>query len=267
MMSQPSKNNNFQARQQLHLLINELRKVFLSIIAEEMITQESLVRLERFYKENSIPAHLIPVVRDEAFCQAAHFEILDQGSANRETFWLLQLAIGLGISPNMMNWMEEEVCTLAILKHIQDGTVADIPTVKAESIILQPGENAFAELPAMLIPGHLVSEDLTKGLVGKSIRLSRGSGYKVGEKKSDLLDRTDISDSDAGFLVLTDKRMVYSGTHESFSTDIRGLFGTRIFADSIQFATIRDEKVVTVGFQNPLATEYCGVVLSKLMDQ
>ncbi|MEZ5347254.1 MAG: hypothetical protein R2681_17035 [Pyrinomonadaceae bacterium] len=267
MKSQKMRNINFHAKQQLNLQINALRDVFLSIIAEEMITENGLDRLKSFYKENPIPADLLPVVRDEAFCQAAHFEIIDQGSSNRETFWLLHLAIGLGISPNMMSWMEEEVCTLAILKHIQDGSVDDIPTVKAESIILGSDEKAFAELPAMLVPSHPLNEDIANGLPGKSFRLARGSRYKIGDKKSDLLDKTDISNSDAGFLVLTNKRMIYSGTHESVSADIAGLFGTRIFADSVQFATIREERVITVGFQNPLAAEYCGVVLSKLMNQ
>ncbi len=258
---------SFQAKQLLNQQISGLRDVFVSIISDETVTEGGLSRLNHFYQNNPIPLQFLPIVRDEAFCQAAHFEILDQGTANQETFRLIHLAIGLGISPHLLTWMEEEVCTLALLEHIQDCPFDDIPTIKTESIILNPGERAFAELPTMLVEEHTIDQDLDNGLSGKSFRLMRGVKYKIGDKKNDLLDRTDISDTDSGYLILTDKRIVYSGSNESFSVEINSLFGTRMFADSIQFTTIQNEKLVTIGFQNPLAAEYCGVVLSKLLNR
>ncbi len=261
-----TKESPLEAKHLLNQQINDLRKVFSSIIADEMISDIGLVRLNRFYRNNNIKEESLNFVRNEAFRQAAHLEIIGQGTAKQETYWLLNLAIRLGISPDLLDWLEEEVSTLTILNHIQTCDFSDIPRVKPESAILKPDEYAFAELPAMLVEENAINPEYAGGLAGISFRLARGIRYRIGEKKSELLLRSDISPSGEGYLILTNQRMIFSGA-TLISIDIGTLFGTRIFADSIQFATIKDEKLTTVGFKDPLATEYCGVVLSRALNK
>ena len=252
-----------------HLLnqqIIDLRNVFSSIIADEMVTDIGLVRLNRFYRNNNISEENLNFVRNEAFRQAAHLEIIGQGTSKQETYWLLNLAIRLGISPDLLDWMEEEVSTLTILNHIQTCEFSDIPRVKPESAILKPDEYAFAELPATLIDEDAINKEYAGGLAGISFRLARGIRYRIGEKKSELLLRSDVSQSCEGYLILTNRRIIFSGA-ALISVDIGILFGSRIFADSIQFATIKDEQLTTVGFKDSLATEYCGVVLSRVLNK
>ena len=255
----------YETKQELNHQITELQDIFSSIIADEIITDIGIIKLNRFYSKNDIPEESLQFVRDEAFRQAAHFEIVDQGTSRQETYWLLSLAIRLGISSDVLVWMEEEVSTLTILNHIQRCNFSDIPTTIPESAILKPGEYAFAEIPAMLIAEDAINLEFAGGLSGISFRLARGINYRIGEKKSELLLQSSATPSSEGFLILTNKRMIYSGS-ETIAVDIGTLFGTRIFADSVQFATITNEKLFTIGFQDPLSTEYCGVVLSRVLN-
>ena len=256
----------FETRRQLGRKIATLRDVFAKIIADEVVTEKGMNRLHRFYKESQIPNDVLGFVRDEAFRQAAHREIIGQQSQSQETYWVLSLARRLRISPSVLDWMEEEMTTLTLLNHIQDCNFNEIPTTKPESIIVNSMERAFVELPCTLIKESSIKRKYQDGLSGISIRLARGIDYKIGETKSELLIRRGLSTYDEGFLVLTDSQMIYSGANESFSVEIGKLFGTRIFADSIQFSTLEDENVRTIGFKNQLETEYCAVVLSRVLN-
>lgn len=257
----------FETKQHLTQTVTALRKVFSGIIADEMITENGLTRLNQFYESSGVPNEILKIVRDEAFQQAAHMEIVNQGAAKQDTYWLLPLARKLGISPNLLSWMEEEVSTLTILNHIESCEFDEIPVIKPESVILKPGEKAFLEVSAMLFAEAQVDSDYTKGLAGISFRLARGIPYQIGGEKSELLaQKKGLRPTAHGSLLLTNRRMIFSGDDKTFSVEIGSLFGTRIFADSIQFTTLKDEMIKTIGFQGPLAAEYCAVVLSRVMN-
>ena len=257
---------SFNATGLLDHPIATLRKVFASIIADETVTETGRVRLDRFYDQSSVPRDELAVLRDEAFRQAAHSEIFGRGTAQQNTHWLMKLAVELEISPSVMDWMEEEISTLTILNHIEFCKFSEIPKIIPESIILTRGEYAFAEFPAYRVEKETQQYFPADGLPSSGVKLTRGVQYRVGQGKSAFLDRPIPGESSEGFLVITDQRLVFSGT-ESFSADISGLIGTRVFEDSIQFSMISDSGLKTIGFQNPLWVEYVAVLLSRVLDK
>jgi hypothetical protein len=138
--------------------------------------------------------------------------------------------------------------------------------VVTESFILKKGERAYAEFPVF----ETSQEDLRKlpgdDSLSGGFKLTRGIHYGVGQKKSELMQRSALTETSDGYLVITDKNLIFSGA-SGFSFEISGLIGLRIFSDSIQFSTINNSAQRTIGFFDPLAVEYCGVVLSRVINQ
>jgi len=257
---------SFHTREQIDIQKGALKGIFASVIADEKITDKRTLQLVDFYRGCQLPEDDIALIRDEAFRRAAHSEIVAQGSAPQDVRWLLNLAIKLGVSSSLMDWMEEEVSTLTILNHIENCTFAQIPQIIPESILPNPGELALAEFPAFEVREVSQKRLPSDGSSSGGFKLTRGLPYRIGQQKSELLERSFSSETSDGFLVITDSNITFSGS-EGFSANISGLIGTRIFADAIQFSTINDSFVRTIGFREPISVEYCAVILSKVLNK
>ena len=163
--------------------------------------------------------------------------------------------------------VRDEFNSLSALYRIQASDFEGIPHIQPESIVLKYEESALAEIPAVSVDKTVINTELAAGLAGKSFRLTRGIRYRLGEPKSELIRNQWIRSNRKGFLVITDRRVVFSGISNTISVGIDSLFGTRIFADAAQFGMIDDGRLTTIGFTDLIGAEYFGVVLSKVLNR
>lgn len=144
------------------------------------------------------------------------------------------LAVGrnIGIQPSFDNATAESLQRCAFLWRMESG---EFPIIRA-SIQLHDDELChFAAGARWLESRSRTFASSPYGLDAATIRVPRGSSYRVGALRPRRLTVDELSEVDTGTLYLTSQRVIFQGVEQSFSQGLETLRSVDVFADGIAF--------------------------------
>ena len=136
----------------------------------------------------------------------------------------------LGLQP-----AEAERLNAAFLRQRCFEALADgrLPTIPDPGIILQRNEVArFTFYPVEFYQERVVSRHYEGSTSGVSLRIARGVTYRVGASRGQLVSRTGNVHLGTGTVVLTSKRLVFSGP-SAFSIPLAKILHATAYSDGI----------------------------------
>ncbi|THU31524.1 hypothetical protein FAM09_28275 [Niastella caeni] len=136
-----------------------------------------------------------------------------------------QLGINLREAP-IDKKLREEYYFLTLLNALNQGY---LPELKPPSIVTEKDEMAYWEISSNLVAART-------GYVSKGspvrIKVEKGVSYKLGSSRSTPI-REEVSSNHPGIFVVTNKRVVFAASQQSFSIPFTQLHSFDTFADGI----------------------------------
>ncbi len=144
---------------------------------------------------------------------------------------LVLLKDALGISDVELLQLDAGVRRLRETSTIQAGR---LPSVTVSGISLQKNEKGHFHFPGVEFhQERVVSREYVGGSSGVSFRICRGVSYRIGSHRGRMISREQIVQLDAGELLLTSKRLIYSGQKTAFSIAYPKILSAMPFADGM----------------------------------
>lgn len=118
-----------------------------------------------------------------------------------------------------------------LLNELEKG---NLPTIYNAPIVVQKDEIVHWQVNATLLTPKVVTTGYVGGSRGVSIRVMKGVSYRVGSSRSTPI-RESITIRNAGSLIVTNKRVVFTGSGKSFSIGYKQLLSFDPYSNGIGF--------------------------------
>jgi len=130
---------------------------------------------------------------------------------------------------------KETAPTLKTLSRLRFLTLLEegiLPEIQAD-MFLKKKEVAHYQAECELLEER-TKREYVGGYSGLSIRVAKGVSWRVGGFKGKPIEKTEMSKVDQGSLVVTNKRLVFSGDRKSFSVPYSKLIDIDLFKDAVK---------------------------------
>jgi len=122
-----------------------------------------------------------------------------------------------------------ELGKLRFMTMLEDGVLPEVES----SIFLRKNETAHFQTQCELHEER-TKKEYVGGYSGFSFRVAKGVSWRVGGFKGRPVEKQVLTRIDSGVLVVTNKRLVFSGDRKSFSVPYRKLIDLEVFKDAIK---------------------------------
>ncbi|WP_413942718.1 hypothetical protein [Bdellovibrio sp. HCB-162] len=146
--------------------------------------------------------------------------------------------------------IEKEKTKLDRLRLITEVRYGNLPILHRCPIILQKNEIAYWSEPAELMEVRVIGRRYEGGSSGVSIRIMKGVSYRVGNHRGRMVTDKALLAVAQGQLIVTNKRLVFSGDAKSFDVKIEKILNINYTDDGILFTTANREKPYAARFKN-----------------
>lgn len=233
------------------------RNILREAIADGHISDHELGRIGIFLADSGLPHKDAVKIKEEFFVDVVNRLTADRRVSEQEGSVLLHLADQLELSPKLRKWMKEEVSYYALLHTVEFSP--ELPAIHPENLLLKKGETAHHQIAAQLWEERLVKSE-APGLRGMGLayglNLTRGR-QKEKRPIAELLSH--------GKLVLTTKRLVFSGDKKSLSIDLRKILDHQVLPDSLRFSVTTRQRPYLIKFGSVHGAEVTGMVLARML--
>jgi hypothetical protein len=245
--------------------VERLREAIWNALADGRIDDQELSYIQGFYSDSELTKEDFKKLCSEIFQAVVEQAIADKRVSEWELASLNNILERFNIDPAMEAWAQEKIQYFREISRIESG--APLQTGNPTGLILQKSEVCYLSLPAQLYEERVVSRNYTGGSQGVSIRIVKGLTYRVGQQRGQMISQTGMTLISDGFLVVTNKRIVFSGSRKSVSTPLDKLLDLHVFADGINFSTTQRQKPVIVRLSKPEEADLVGVLLSRVLSE
>ena len=202
-------------------------------LADARLSQEERTMLGRLARQLRLPDE----IREDLYARSSRVAIagvLERSAADRrlspdELDELTSVARHLGVAPDFDQATEVMLDRYALFWRIENG---DIPSISLAGLALEEGETAHLAVPAQryeLQPG--ADSSMTEGVL--SVRIARGVYYRLGTVSEAPMSRSSLRQADAGQLIVTSNRAVFTGRGGSESFSFRDISSYQVHADGL----------------------------------
>lgn len=254
--------NKIKSIQQNSANKKEFHDLVLQAVADGQLTDAEIKTIGSKYQAFGLNKDDIKGLGVKAYEKAANIIIADGVVSDIEMDQLIRIQKLLMIQDNEISEIESSISRIQIINRIQTGT---LPSINPTGLILQKGEIAHWEEAANYLEEKVVKRGYVGGSQGVSFRLMKGVTYRVGASKGNLVSETAVVPTSTGKLVITDRRVVFSGDKKSFNIKLDSVLNLDMYSDGLN---ITDGKGAPRIFQfvNKLNTDIVGTVLSRAIN-
>lgn len=125
----------------------------------------------------------------------------------------------------------------SLLEKISSGDLSGLPAVDLSemSVLMKRGEKALLALPhSVSLVEERVRYEYQGGSQGVSLRIMKGVSYRIGGFKGHRVPIEEQKVLDVGSLVITNKRVIFTGPKKSTVFNISKIIGVEVYDDGIR---------------------------------
>lgn len=245
--------------------IDRLRQIISVAVSDGIVTEQELGKIHSFYFESNLTDEDFQQIKSIAFMDVVEMSIADRRVTETESNALEAIAKQFEINPNVLRLAKQKVQYFELFSQIDSG--AELPTGNPTNLILKKGESAHLSIPAHLIEERVTIRQYSGGSRGVSVPIVKGIRFNVGAHRGHSYSITNNIPVSDGYFIATNKRLVFSGTRKSVSSDIPKLLDFQVFADGIQFSVTSRQKPTTIKFDSTEEAELCALVVSRIINE
>lgn len=243
------------------------KKVFKDILIEAVsdaeLSIDEIAKLDKQKQELGLSEKEIKGIKTNAYAAALRATKMDGVITKTEEEELEKIQKYLGLDNREISKQKKELTRLRLLTEIQDG---NIPTLTTSNIVTQKDERIYWIEPSSLLEEKVINRRYVGGSQGVSFRIMKGVSYRVGGHKGHYeVDKGNVEVS-SGDLIITNKRIVFSGDKKSFSTRLDKIIDINLFNNGLQFSEINKNKPRLISFKKKGNQEILGAILSSAIN-
>lgn len=185
------------------------QEAVLEAVKDGKLTKEEIDTLEKKREELGLSLEVLESIRVNAYVRA--FQTVSSDADITEDEWdeLEQIQDYLGVKDREIAKSKKELYRLRVISEIRKG---NMPILSLPHLIAKAGETAYwSEAVTLFRP----IEKKTHATRSITLHLSKGQNFHMGITKAH--DETGLQEDDKGQLILTNKRIVFKGTKETFA--------------------------------------------------
>ena len=186
----------------------ELRNLMIEAAQDGKLTDQEINDIESKCEELGLPREEIVKLSLEVFQIALRAVKADRRLTDDEAHELTKITTYFNISEQAIQSSQEELSRYRLLYYIEQGY---LPTVEATNLILRGDEVAHWIEPASMLEERVTKRYYAGGSSGASIRVAKGFSFRVGSSRGTLHTERGIVPISSGRLIITSKRIVFSG--------------------------------------------------------
>ena len=202
-------------------------------LADNQLTEEEKEEIGLFAKELNISEEEVNRVNQKnasELCESAVKQIVSDNMVTvEEQQALKKIAQQLGINmreATIDKKLREEYYFLTLLNALDKGY---LPEMKPPSIVTEKDEMAYWEISSNLVAAR--TGYFSKGSPVR-IKVEKGVSYRLGSSRSTPI-REEVSSNHQGVFVVTNKRVVFAASQQSFSIPYSQLYSFDTYNDGI----------------------------------
>ncbi|MPX18304.1 hypothetical protein CPI31_01540 [Moraxella catarrhalis] len=235
----------------------------MAICDKNFVSEDEIAELTNYINTNNLSSKQIDIYAHTAFKKHYAAIVSDNLLTDEEMESLTRVAEFLKPDKQLVKKELEELSHSVSLKKIQSGI---LPEAYTSAIILRRGEIAHFVIPAQLLEERVISRGYKGGSQGVSIRIAKGITYRVGQNRGKLVSEKGTIPVDSGDFVITNRRLIFTGTKKSFSYDYKKLLAWNVYSDGI-LLNIDNASSRMLSFSNNIDSDAIHLALAYLVDQ
>lgn len=241
----------------------ELRKMAVDIAKDGVVTDDELASLEKQCATLGLPLAEVQQLKMIVLNTAMTAAKSDRRLSADEEASLQRVITYFGLPITAIQHSKQELARFKLMEEIERGV---LPTLDNPGIILQKNEIAHWGEPVNLLEEKVISRQYVGGSSGVSVRICKGVSYRVGAQRGQLVTQTGILPVSSGPLVVTNKRVVFSGDRKSLASKLENLIDINVFSDGMQLSFSNKSKPYRFQFVNKAHVEIMSLVLSGVIN-
>jgi hypothetical protein len=249
----------FRAMQQRSTNKTNFYELVLEAVSDGNLNDEEITTIGSKYQEFGLTKEDIKELGTKAYEKAAMAIMADNIISDDEAEQLRRIQKLLMIPDTEINEVKVSISRIQIINQIQNGV---LPNIQPTGLILQKGEIAHLEELGNLLEEKVIKRGYVGGSQGLSFRIAKGITYRVGASKGQLVSETAMVPASTGRLVITDRRVVFSGDRKSFNIKLDSILNIEMYTDGLNITDSRGTPRV-IQLTNILNTDIVGSVLTK----
>lgn len=244
--------------------IERLRESIWNALSDGVIDDRELMYINSFFSESELSVEDFQTLKSEIFAQVVSQAISDRRVTDSETKSLNHLIERLEIAPGVARWAQQQTQYFSAIAKIESG--APLAEIQPVGLVMQKNEVGYLCLSADLIEERVVSRTYSGGSQGVSIRVMKGVSYRVGQQRGQLHSQTGLVTVSDGYFIITNKRLVFSGSRKSVSTNFDKLLDLEVYSDAIKISSTSRQKPAFIKFAHGQEAELVAVVISRVLN-
>lgn len=245
--------------------IERLRQSIWTAVADGFIDDRELEYINGCFLGSDLTVEEFQSVRTEVFCSIVQQAIADRRVNASELKTINHIIERLEIPREVEAWAEAQVQYYVEIARIEAG--GELRTGNPTGLILQKGEVCYASIPASLIEERVVARNYVGGNQGLNVRIMKGVSYRIGQQRGQMTSQSGMVQVSDGYFIVTNKRLVFSGTRKSVSTPYSKLLDLHVYADGLNFSSASRQKPVIVRLSRIEEADMCGVLISRIINE
>jgi hypothetical protein len=245
--------------------IARLRESIWNALEDGKISDQELVYINGFLQDSELSAQDFQDLKTEIFSQVVQQAIADRRVTEGELKNLNHIIERLEISPEVEKWAEQQTQYYSMIARIESGE--PLITIQPVGLVMLKNEVCYLCLPADLIEERVVSRRYSGGSHGVSVRLMKGVSYRVGQQRGQFISQTGLTIVSDGYFIVTNKRLVFSGSRKSVSTNFDKLLDLELYSDTLKIASNSRQKPAFIKFKHDQEAELVAVIISRIINE
>ncbi len=242
--------------------LEEFREMVAAAVADGLLTPEELEAIREAQGGLGLTERELQAIRGEVIRQALRAATEDRRLSPEEERSLWELAEHFGLPPDGIPANRAELERYRLLYRLEREA---LPVVVVPGLVLRRGETPHWAEPGELLEERVIQRRYEGSSSGLSFRIAKGVSYRVGGHRGRMVTETGLVPVSRGELVLTNRRVVFTGDRRSVSAEWTKVIDVILYGDGVKFSVTSRVKPVWIRFSEPRNAEIVGVLISRLI--
>lgn len=210
--------------------ISNYKDLLFKICDKNIVTEDEIKQLTDYISKYNLSEKQVKIYAHKAFDK--HYKAIQADGllSDEEVYSFLRFVEFLKIDQSLISKELNEIEKHIALKKVASGI---LPVVDGAGIILQKSEVTHFVIQAFLMEERVISRGYQGSSQGVSVRIAKGLTYRVGQSRGKLVSEKGIVAVDEGDFIITNQRLIFSGSKKSFSYEYKRLLAWNMYSDGI----------------------------------
>ena len=237
----------------------KLQKLVKQALSDDVLTEDEFAEIERYREEAGLSSDIVGQVRQKHAHQLLR-PIMKRVERSRrlspeQEREIEEKLTRVGMVPprNAQLMMYKKLWELENLGHFNP------EPIPAAGIVLKRGEECFHRVRTVWARMKTITERHGYRSAGVSIRVAKGVSFRLGQTKPVTTKYEAMTDIDDGTLFVTNKRLMFAGSHKSTAITYGRVVSFEVFTDA--FVIFKTSGPVEYFRVSQADAEYLGAVV------